>query len=423
MNVKEIINNKRLKKELSKEEIEYVVSNFIGGDIKDYQISSLLMAITLNGMSYEETFYLTEAMVNSGDILDLSSIDGVVVDKHSTGGVGDKVTLILAPLLASLGIYVSKMSGKSLGFTGGTIDKLDSIPGFNTSLTEEEFIRELKDIKMSITSPTANLDIADKKIYALRDATSTVSSIPLIASSIMSKKIAAGASLIVIDVKVGSGALIKNLDEAKTLATYMKKIGTYYKKEVICVFTNMDIPLGCSIGNSLEVFECIDFLNDIYTNNLYEVVYTLASIIVSRVFDITYKEAFIKVRDKVKSKEAYHKFLEFIKYQGGDINKLKKASNLIEVKSDKSGYLNYIDAFGISKLTLDLGALRLNKEDKIDYEVGINLNKSVSDYVNVGDTLCTIYYNDKMCDIDFLKSCFKVENDKKSDLKIIYGIE
>ena len=268
MNILNIINKKVKQEELSYEELDYVVSNYLSDVIKDYQMSALLMAITINGMSDNETINLTNIMLKSGDILELSSIKGVIVDKHSTGGVGDKTTLLLAPIVAACGLPVAKMSGRGLGHTGGTIDKLESIHNFDVELENEEFINQINDIGLAVVSQKNNLAPADKKIYALRDVTGTTSSLPLIASSIMSKKLASGADKIIIDVKVGTGALINNLDEARHLAKLMIKIGKDHNKEVICVLTNMNYPLGNSIGNGLEIIECIKFLKGQYEKDL-----------------------------------------------------------------------------------------------------------------------------------------------------------
>ena len=283
MNIIDIITKKKNKEELSYDEINYAITNYLNGEVKDYQMSSLLMAIVLNGMTDEETFNLTKIMIESGDVIDLSSINGTVVDKHSTGGVGDKTTLILAPLLATLGLKVAKMSGRGLGHTGGTIDKLESIEGFKVKLDEKEFIKQVNDIGLSIISQTANLVPADKKLYALRDVTGTTESIPLIASSIMSKKIASGASHIILDVKVGNGALMKNIKDATELANEMIKIGKRYNRKVICVLTNMEEPLGNTIGNAIEVKEAIETLKGNGPEDLNNLVITLASLLIESV--------------------------------------------------------------------------------------------------------------------------------------------
>ena len=421
MNIKEIINKKRLGCELNKNEISYVVNGYVKGEIPDYQMSALLMAICTRDMTFFETLNLTDVMLKSGDILDLSSIDGIVVDKHSTGGIGDKVTLILAPLLASLGVKVAKMSGRGLGYTGGTIDKLESISNFNVNLKDEEFINEVNDIGMAITSPTSELDIADKKIYSLRDATSTVESIPLIASSIMSKKLASNADIIVIDVKVGDGALLKTKKDAIKLAHYLVDIGSHYNKKVFCVLTNMSEPLGYNVGNKLEVIEAIDALKGNGCKDLMEVVYTIASIIISNVNNISLNDACNMAITNINNKKAYNKFIEFIEYQNGDINNIKTNCKVETIFSNKSGYINSIDAEKIGRFALELGAGRIRKEDKIDYDVGISLNKKVGDYVKDGDILARIYYNEKEIDINYFRECFKFSLEK-TEIKNIYGM-
>ena len=322
-NMLNIINKKRLGQILTKEEINYVVEKYVSGEIPDYQMSALLMAICINDMTDEETFNLTDAMINSGETLDLSGIQGSIVDKHSTGGVGDKTTLILAPIVASCGVKVCKMSGRGLGHTGGTIDKLESINGFNVNLSIEDAIKEVNKVGAVIVSQTGNLVPADKKIYALRDVSGTVESIPLIASSIMSKKIASGASSIVIDLKVGNGALIKNLEDAKHLSDLMIKIGKKYNRKVVCVLTNMDKPLGTSIGNALEVKEALEFLNGNRNKDLEEIIYKLASLMVSLGKNVSEEIALKEVKEKLNNKEALSKFYEIVKNQGGNIDDLK----------------------------------------------------------------------------------------------------
>ena len=305
MNIVDIINKKRLKKELTDEEIKYVVNGYLNDEIKDYQMSSLLMAILLNDMTNDEIYSLTKYMADSGNKLDLTSLGDNVVDKHSTGGVGDKTTLIITPIVASCGVKVAKMSGKGLGHTGGTIDKLESIPGFKVNLKEEDFINQVNKINAAITSQTENIAIADKKIYALRDVTGTVESIPLIASSIMSKKIALGAKKLVLDVKVGNGALIKNIEDAKRLSKLMIDIGKHNNIEVICILTNMDIPLGNNIGNSLEVEEAIDILKNNKKGTLTDLCVELSSHMVSLGLNITYEKAKSKVLKNLENGNAY----------------------------------------------------------------------------------------------------------------------
>ena len=402
MNIIDIITKKRLKEELSYEELSYAFNSYLEGLVKDYQMSSLLMAIVINGMSDTETFNLTDIFLKSGDRLDLSSIKGIKIDKHSTGGIGDKITLIIGPIVASLGVIVPKMSGRGLGYTGGTIDKLESIKGFKTSLTEAEFIRELKDIGFAITSQTSNLCPMDKYIYALRDVTGTTESIPLIATSIMSKKIAGGADKILIDIKCGEGALIKTKEDANKLKTIMERIGAYYQKETICEITDMNTPLGTNIGNALEVMEAMDVLNG-KQGKLTDLSIELASQMVSIGLNINIEEAKNKVLENINNKKALNKFLEFVKYQGGDISSLKVSSYKEAVKSKKSGIVKSIKALNIGKLSCSLGAGRLNKEDMIDYSVGIVLNKTIGDKVNINDTLFTMYKKDDtkvLIDID-----------------------
>ena len=393
MNIIDIITKKRLKEELSYEELSYAFNSYLKGSVKDYQMSSLLMAITINGMSDRETFDLTDIFLNSGDRLDLSSIKGVKIDKHSTGGIGDKITLIIGPIVASLGVVVPKMSGRGLGYTGGTIDKLESIKGFKTNLSEKEFIRELKDIGFAITSQTKNLCPLDKVIYALRDVSGTTESIHLIAVSIMSKKIAGGADKILIDIKCGDGALVKTKEDANKLKNLMEKIGTFYKKETICEITDMNTPLGSNIGNSIEVLEAIDVLNG-KQGNLTNLAVKLASEMVSIALNISLDDAKNRVIENIHNKKALNKFLEFVKYQGGDILSLEVSKHIEKVKSKKNGTVKSIKALNIGKLSCSLGAGRLNKEDKIDYSVGIILNKNIGDKVNINDTLFTMYKKD-----------------------------
>ena len=420
MNIKEIINKKRLNKELTKEEISYAVNGFVDGSVADYQMSALLMAITINGMTFLETLNLTDCMLKSGEILDLSKIDGVVVDKHSTGGIGDKVTIILAPLLASLGIKVAKMSGRGLGYTGGTIDKLEGIDGFNVSLDEDKFINQVNNINIAITQATANLDIADKKIYALRDVTATVDSIALIASSIMSKKLASNADLIVIDVKVGKGALMKTKKDAIKLAHYLIDIGKRYNKKVICLLTNMNQPLGYCVGNKLEIKESIEALKGKGAQDLMEVVYSIASIIKSNVKNISIKQAYKLALTNIENNKAYTTFKKFVHEQNGTLDKFKIDANYVDIVSDKSGFVKEIDALEIGKISLNLGAGRLNKDDFIDYNVGIKLFKKVNDRVEKGDVLGRIYYNSETFNFNDLKKCFKF-SDKKVNCETIYG--
>ena len=392
MNTIDIINKKRIGEKLSKVELDYIFNGYLNGTVKDYQMSSLLMAICINGMTDEEVFDLVDIFIKSGDVLDLSMIPGIKVDKHSTGGVGDKVSLIIGPIVASCGVPVPKMSGRGLGHTGGTIDKLESIPGFNVNLTDEEFINQVKNIGLAITGQTKNLCPLDKVIYALRDVTGTVSSIPLIATSIMSKKIAGGADKILLDVKVGDGALMKEMDEAKALASLMEKIGKFYNKEVVCEITDMNTPLGDNIGNALEVVEAVDILRG-KESHLRDLCIDVSSKMISMSKGISVIEAKKEVMESLNSGRAYNKFLEFVKYQGGDIHGLKVSGKTIDIKSKRSGTLTKIRALNLGKLSVSLGAGRMSKEDTIDYTVGIVLNKHVGDIININDTLCTLYVN------------------------------
>ena len=422
MTIVDIINKKRNKQELNREEIDFAVSGYLDDSVKDYQMSSFLMAIVLNGMTLKETIDLTDVMIKSGDVLDLSKINGIIVDKHSTGGVGDKVTLVLAPLLASLGIKIAKMSGRGLGHTGGTIDKLESIEGFNTKISEEDFIKQVNDINIALVGQTAKLVPADKKIYALRDVTGTVDSIPLIASSIMSKKIASGADIIIIDVKVGNGALMKTYESAKELANLMVKIGKAYKKPTICLLTNMEEPLGNAVGNSLEVKEAIDTLKGNGPSDLLEVVITLCSIIIGAVKKLPSNEAKSLLFKQLNNGEAYKKFEELVMAQGGEINNIKTSNKVFSIKSDREGYINKIDTLHIGEIAKKIGAGRNTLEDKIDYEVGLVLNKKVGDYVEKEEELLKVYLKDKDITISEILKCFTIEENLKSNPKLILDI-
>ena len=390
----DIINKKRLGLELSYSELDFFFDGYLKGKVKDYQMSSLLMAICINGMTDEEIFALTKIFIDSGDVLDFSEIPGIKVDKHSTGGVGDKTTLIIAPIVASLGIPVVKMSGRGLGYTGGTIDKLESIKGFNIALSDNQVFNQVKKIGVVVTGQTADLAPMDKAIYALRDVTGTVSSIPLIASSIMSKKIAAGADKILIDIKVGNGALLQKKSDANKLSDLMKKIGKFYNREVRTIISDMNVPLGHAIGNSIEVMEAIKVLKGEETNNnLVDLCIELATEMVSMGKNIDRAIAYDEVVDSIKSGKAYNKFLELVKSQGGKIDSLRLSDDSIQIIATDAGIVKKIDALELGKLSVKLGAGRINKEDKIDYNVGIYLNKLVGDTVKKGDILATVYVN------------------------------
>lgn len=401
MNIIDIIAKKRDSKELETEEINYFIAEYTKNRIEDYQAAALIMAIYINGMTYRETKDLTMAMANSGDILDLSELGTNVVDKHSTGGVGDKVTIILAPLIASLDIPVAKMSGRGLGFTGGTADKIESIPGYNTEISEKEFINNVKNIGISLITQTLNLAPADKKIYALRDTIACTESIPLIASSIMSKKIASGANKIVLDVTCGFGAFMKNINDARELSKTMIEIGKLANRETVCVITNMNEPLGFAVGNSLEIIEAIEFLKGNMPEDLKQVVLELGAYMVKLAEKgENINENKEKLLGNIENGKAYNKFIELVQNQGGDIeyvrdiNKFKKAEIIREVKSTNEGFVQEINAEEIGKLSCELGAGRKTKNDKIDLQVGIVLNKKIGDFVSKGEKLATIYAND-----------------------------
>ena len=355
MNIVDLINKKRENLELTKEELNYIIDSYMQGITKDYQISALLMAICLNGMSEEETFNLTEIMLNSGEIYNLDNVNGIKVDKHSTGGVGDKTTLVIAPLVASSGLVVPKMSGRGLGHTGGTIDKLESIEKFNVSLKREDFIKELNAIGLAITTTDMDMVPADKKLYALRDVTGTVSSIPLIASSIMSKKIATNADKIVLDVKVGDGALLKTKESAIELAKLMVKIGKHFNKETIAVITNMNYPIGSSVGNGLEVQEAIQTLKGAGDPDFRNLCITLASYMISLGKNIDLESAKAEVITNLDNGLAYKKFEQMVSYQNGNIKNIDISSKTINYKSTKEGYLNNIKTLKLGQYVMKLG--------------------------------------------------------------------
>lgn len=421
MNIVNIITKKKNKEELSKEEIEYVINNYVNDNIKDYQMSSLLMAITINGMTFDETYNLTISMLNSGDKLDLSSINGIKVDKHSTGGVGDKTSLVVLPLVASCNVKIAKMSGRSLGFTGGTIDKLESIIGFKTNISNEDFIKQVNDINLALVSQSGDLVPADKKIYALRDVTGTTMSIPLIASSIMSKKLASSSDKIVLDVKVGKGAFMKNINDARTLSKIMVEIGKRYNKETVALLTNMDYPLGFTIGNALEVQEAIDTLDGKGEDNFTKLCLLIASYMVSLGKNISVDSAIAEVNAALNSKNGLKKLKEFISYQGGNINNIPIEQNVIDIYSDKSGFITDIDTLKLAYLVNSLGAGRKNKDDVINHKVGVKLIKTINDKVNKNDIIMKIYTDKKIDTKEFLNA-LTISNEKINDIKIVYEV-
>lgn len=400
MHMLDLIDKKKKGKRLSKDEIYYIVQGYTEGVIPDYQISALLMAIYFQGMDAEETRMLTMAMVESGDQIDLSGIEGIKVDKHSTGGVGDKVSLVVIPLVASLGIPVAKMSGRGLGHTGGTIDKLESIEGFDISLSMEKFMENVNTYKMAIVGQTGDLTPADKKLYALRDVTATVDSIPLIASSIMSKKIASGSDAIVLDVKVGNGAFMKTLEDARALAKAMVSIGRGLGRDTVAVLTNMNEPLGKEVGNANEVREAIKTLKGEGMQDLVNVSVTIAGhmAVLGGAFD-SIEDAEKAIRENMKNGKALEMLKTLVKIQGGNVSQIENPDLLpaakisVPVISKKKGFVHEIKAEEIGTSAMLLGAGRETKEDVIDYAAGITLQKKVGDEVNEGDVLCTLLTN------------------------------
>lgn len=431
MQITDIIRKKKHGLELTKAEIEFFVEGYTKGEIPDYQISALLMAIWFKGMTKEETSQLTMSFVQSGDVMDLSGISGIKVDKHSTGGVGDKISLIVIPIVAALGIPVAKLSGRGLGHTGGTIDKLEAIPGFSTDLSLDQFIRNVKRHGAAIAGQTGNLTPADKKFYALRDVTETVDSIPLIAASIMSKKLASGSDAIVLDVKTGEGAFMKDLADSRKLAHTMVEIGNHLGRQTVAVITDMNEPLGREIGNANEVMEAIDILKGEKIPGLYDVALEIAGYMVwlggaAR----SHEEAKPLIEEVIASGKALAKFKEFIQSQGGDpaitedYTLLPQAKHQLEIKAESSGYVTGIKAMEIGYAATHLGAGRLKKDDVLDYAAGIHLVKLVGDPVNIGDTLCILKYNDKDPEdsIKLVKAAYQIGHEPKPKADYIQDV-
>lgn len=401
MNPLEIIIKKREGKVLNSEEIEFIINGYLKGNVSVAQISAFLMAIYFIGMNLSEIFSLCKSYISSGETLDLSSVSGVKVDKHSTGGVGNKTTLVVGPMVAALGVPFAKLAGRALGITGGTIDKLESIPGFNTNISTSNFIEQLNKIKIVISSASESLVPADKKIYALRNFTGTVESIPLIVASVMSKKIAAGADVIVLDIKVGSGAFVKNTSDAVELAKIMVKIGKKFKKKILAVITDMSQPLGYAVGNILEVKEAINTLKGKGPKDLLELSLTISSyILLLSGYSKSLKEAREKLQEVIASGSAFRKFKEMVKFQGGkeefidDLSLFKNSRLEVEVKSRESGFVHRVDAKAIGEVSLILGAGRNKEGAEIDPTVGILFNKKVGDKVKKGERLCKIFSQD-----------------------------
>ncbi|MCM1259340.1 MAG: pyrimidine-nucleoside phosphorylase [Prevotella sp.] len=404
MRMIDCIEKKKQGEILSKAEIEFIITGYIQKQIPDYQMSALLMAIYFNGMNHQEIYHLTDTMLHSGDVIDLSHIQGIKVDKHSTGGVGDKTSLVVGPLVASFGIKMAKMSGRGLGHTGGTLDKLESIPGFTIELSPESFYQQVNDIGIAIVGQTQEVVPADKLLYALRDVTGTVDSIPLIASSIMSKKLASGADVIALDVKVGSGAFMKSVDEARKLAETMVELGELAGKKTIATLTDMSEPLGCAVGNALEVIEAIETLKGRGPKDFTELCISLtAEILETTGFETNHNLAVEKAKDALTQGRGLACFRQMVAYQQGDAGViddytlLPSANEIIELKYEgaETGYIEAIDALTIGEAAMLLGAGRSTKEEDIDPAVGIYLNKKVGDRLVDGETLVTLYVNGK----------------------------
>lgn len=433
MRIVDLIEKKKKGYELTKEEINFFINSLMDGSAHDYQISAWLMAVYFNSLTQQETAYLTEAMINSGEVIDFKDLTDSIVDKHSTGGVGDKVTITLIPLLAAAGVPIAKLSGRGLGHTGGTIDKLESIPGFNTQLTVEDLIKQVKDINVAIGAQTQNLTPADGKLYALRDVTATIDSMPLIASSVVSKKIASGAKNIILDVKYGSGAFMKTPEDAIELSRLMVNIGKLLNKSITAVITSMEEPLGRAIGNSLEIIESIEFLKgNIKTGDVADLTYSFATIALLQLgLCESQNEAKEKLKEVIDSGKAIDKFRELISAQGGDPNVIDNYDLFdlpeykVECESKKSGYVQNIDAYKVAYGCKLLGAGRDRKTDPIDYSVGVYLNKKSGDWVEKGDVLYTIYSNNPDKTIAAQKYCdeaFVINENKSAHNNMIYKI-
>lgn len=428
MRMYDIIYKKRMGGALSKAEIDFAISGFVSGEVPDYQMSALSMAICFNGMNEDETFYLTDAMMRSGDIVNLEEFGGLCVDKHSTGGVGDKTTLIIAPIVASLGAKVAKMSGRGLGFTGGTVDKLESVSGYRSSLEASEFLSQVERVGIAVTGQSGNLVPADKKLYALRDVTATVDSIPLIASSIMSKKLASGADSIVLDVKCGTGAFMKDADSARALASCMIGIGRTFGRKMCALITNMSVPLGHYVGNSLEVYEAISVLSGKGEKRLTELCCELASNMVAMALDIPYEVSMERVVGAISDGSALEKMKEWIGAQGGDVSVFDNPSLLLkapfkkEYKAKLCGFLSGIDAERVGIASMLLGAGRAKKDDIIDPLAGIELRVNYGEDVAENDTLAVLYSSSEALFKDaekMLDSAFEISSIKPSEQSLI----
>lgn len=431
MRMVDLITKKKENHELTKEEIHFIIDGYVKGNIPDYQMSALLMAICFQGLSKEEQVLLTNEMLMSGESVDLSKIKGKCVDKHSTGGVGDKTTLVVGPLLASCGLNLAKMSGRGLGHTGGTLDKLESIPGFQIKISSDEFYKQVEDISLAVIGQTKNITPADKKLYALRDVTATVDSIGLIASSIMSKKLASGAHSIILDVKVGEGAFMKTKEDATVLAKAMVEIGRAYGRDMVAVLSNMSEPLGNMVGNSIEVIEAIETLKGRGPESFRDFCFELTSeLLIETDIVKTKEEALCLVKDKIESKEALEKLRQMITYQHGnpnvidDYSLLPTAKSKIEVKSNEEGYVQSLDALEIGLGAMLLGAGRENKDDDVDLGVGVEVLKKTGDYVKKGETIAYLYTNGKNTQnaYDKVLNAYKFTSKFVNKLPLILGV-
>lgn len=429
MRMVDIIEKKRDGHPLSKEEISFFIKGYVSGNIPDYQAAALAMAIVFVGMNEEETANLTEEMMHSGEVFDLSDIKGVKVDKHSTGGVGDKTSLVLGPLVASCGAKVAKMSGRGLGHTGGTLDKMESVPGTSIALNQEQFISQVNSIGIAIAGQTASIDPADKKLYALRDVTGTVESIPLIASSIMSKKLASGSDAILLDVKFGSGAFMKTIDSARELAKTMVKIGNSLNRDTAAILTDMDEPLGLAVGNALEVKEAIATLKGHGPKDLVELVTIAGSIMLQQAkLASSQEEGETMITDAIASGAGLNKLKELFAAQGGDASyiehpeKFPLASKQVEIRSEQSGYVSHIASLQIGLSSMQLGGGRATMDDVIDMSAGIVLNKKVGDKVEKGDVLAICHTNKEGCEDVFanVRNAFLIQREKPSLRSIVY---
>lgn len=434
MRIVDLIEKKKKGQKHSREEIEFIINSLMDGTAADYQIAAWLMAVYFNGMDIEETTDLTRAMINSGATLDLSLISDNIIDKHSTGGVGDKITIILIPILQALGVPIVKLSGRGLGFTGGTIDKLESIPNFNCALPMETILKQVKEIGAAIASQTAKLAPADGKLYALRDVTATVDSMPLIASSVVSKKIASGANNIILDVKYGSGAFMKTAEDAKKLSSIMVQVGKNLGKKITAVVSAMNEPLGRAVGNSLEIIETIDFLKGKTCADLDEITCKLAAISLLKM-EMAQNEpdAVQMIENVIKNGAALEKFKILIEKQGGESGIIENYSLLpqsrkkLPVTAEKSGFVKTIDALKVAKASKMLGAGRDKKTDNIDYSVGVYLDKKTGEFVNAGDTIATLYINDKPEDVvnsacSLVSDAFKLSEEKPQKKSLIFAV-